>query len=115
VLQNSHCGEVINQTKLRSGLVVTLMLSHRCRELRAALAVIDEELGAFARDPEWQARLLEPPTLQGISDVTPQGIGVAMRLVTTVGSQEGAGRELRLRLVERLQREGLPLAEVNRA
>jgi small conductance mechanosensitive channel len=111
VFQNSHCGEVINQTKLRSGLALRLLLSHRCRQPRRALAVIAEELQAFAGDPAWQSLLLEPPILQGIADVTPQGLTVSMLLVTAVGVQEAAGRELRLRLVERLLREGLPLAE----
>jgi small conductance mechanosensitive channel len=112
VLQNSHCGEVSNQSKLRSGLQVSLVLSHRCQGVRRVLAVIHEVLEAFARDPHWMPRLLEPPTLQGVADLTPEGIKVSMLLVTEVGAQEAAGQELRLRLVERLQQEGIPLAEV---
>jgi small conductance mechanosensitive channel len=111
VFQNSHCGEVINQSKLRSGLVVRLVLSHRCPGLGSALAVIDAELKGLASDPAWQQQLLEPPILQGVSDVSPAGVTVSLLLVTVVGAQEAAGRELRLRLVERLQREGVPLAE----
>ena len=111
VFQNSHCGEVINQSKLRSGLVVRLVLSHRCRGLGGALAVIDGELQALASDPAWRPQLLEPPILQGVSDVSPEGVTVSLLLVTVVGAQEAVGRELRRRLVERLQREGLPLAE----
>jgi small conductance mechanosensitive channel len=113
VFQNSHCGEVINHTKLRSGLTVRLVLSHRCRKLRTALAVIEAELRAFGGDAAWQSLLLQAPTLQGIADVSPQGVTVSMLLVTAAGAQEAAGRELRLRLVERLQREGLPLADAN--
>ncbi len=111
VFQNSHCGEVINQSKLRSGLVVRLVLSHRCRGLAAALAVIEAELHSLAGDPAWRPQLLEPPILQGVSDVSPEGVTVSLLLVTVVGAQEAVGRELRRRLVERLRREDLPLAE----
>jgi hypothetical protein len=75
--------------------------------------VIEAELRAFGGDAAWQSLLLQAPTLQGIADVSPQGVTVSMLLVTAAGAQEAAGRELRLRLVERLQREGLPLADAN--
>lgn len=115
LFQNSLCGDVINHTMLRSGQEVLLPLSHRCHELRRALAVIADGLQAFTADAHWGPLLLEPPQLRGISDVNPRAIMVSVLLVTTAGEQWPAGRELRLRLVERLQRAGIPLADTQLA
>lgn len=111
LFQNSLCGDVINHTKLRSGEEVLLPLSHRCHELPRALAVIGAGLRAFAADARWAAVLLKPPELRGVSEVTPRAIVVSVLLVTTAGEQWAAGRALRLQLLERLQRAGIPLAE----
>jgi hypothetical protein len=43
--------------------------------------------------------------------VTPRAIVVSVLLVTKAGAQWAAGRALRLQLLERLQRAGIPLAE----
>jgi small conductance mechanosensitive channel len=115
LFQNSLCGDVINHTKLRSGQEVLLPLSHRCHELRRALALIAAGLEAFAADPRWAPLLLEPPQLRGVSDVNPQAIVISVLLVTATGEQWAAGRELRLRLLERLQRAGIPLADTQLA
>ena len=109
--QNGQCGEVVNFTKLCSGVEVVLWLSHRCRELRRALAAIEAVLRDFAGDPAWRERLQAPPQLLGVSTVSPEGIAVAMVVTTEPGHQAAAGRELRLRLVERMHRQGVPLAD----
>ena len=108
---NSGCLEVINHTKFRSGVVVDLTLAHRCGELRQVFAVIRSELEAFAADPAWQPSLLEPPELRGVTAESPRGLTVEVLLVTEAGAQGPAGRELRLRLLERLRLKEIPLAE----
>ncbi|MEB3317787.1 MAG: mechanosensitive ion channel domain-containing protein [Cyanobacteriota bacterium] len=108
---NSVCLEVINHTKFRSGAVVELTLSHRCGDLRQALAVIRAELEAFAQDPAWRPRLPQPPELRGVTAESPWGISVEVLLVTEAAAQGAAGRELRLRLLERLRERAIPLAE----
>jgi small conductance mechanosensitive channel len=113
--QNGQCGEVVNFTKLRSGVEVVLWLSHRCRELRRALAAIEAVLRGFGQDPGWRGRLQGPPRLLGVSEVSPQGIAVAIVATTEPGHHGEVGRELRLRLVERLQRQGVPLAQAEEA
>lgn len=107
---NSRCAQVVNHTKLRSGVEVTLPLSPRCRDLAQALEVIRSELGAFAADSRWQPLLLQPPDLRGITAVDPGSLRVAVLLVTEGGAQGPAGRDLHLRLLARLRQEGIPLA-----
>ena len=107
---NSSCAEVVNHTKLRSGVVVELTLSHRCGDVSRALEVIRAELEAFAHDPAWQPSLLRPPELRGVTAEGPGGLTVEALLVTKAGVQCPAGREVRLRLLERLRQEAIPLA-----
>jgi small conductance mechanosensitive channel len=110
-IPNSGCAEVVNHTKLRSGVVVDLLLSHHCGDPRRVLEVIRAELAAFAADPAWQGCLLEAPEVRGITAADPRGLTVEVLLVTRAGAQGPAGRAMRLRLLERLRQEAIPLAE----
>jgi small conductance mechanosensitive channel len=112
---NSSCAEVVNHTKLRSGVVVELTLAHRCGDVRQALEVIRAELEAFGQDPSWQPSLLRPPELRGVTAAGPGGLTVEVLLVTTAGVQGPAGREVRLRLLERLRQQAIPLAASSEA
>ncbi|MFM1799857.1 MAG: hypothetical protein RLZZ117_2135 [Cyanobacteriota bacterium] len=110
-LPNSRCAAVVNHTKLRSGVEVTMTLSPRCGDLRRALAVISQELEAFAADPAWEPSLEGKPEPRGVTAAGPAGITVTVLVVTVPGAQSSVGREVRLRLLERLRRESIPLAE----
>ena len=110
VIPNNQCKRVVNTTKLRSGQELRLSLAHGGADPRRALAVISQASEAFAADPAWSADLLEPPHLLGLRQVSPQGLEVALVLVTRAGRQGPLERELLLRLVEALQEAGIPLA-----
>jgi small conductance mechanosensitive channel len=111
VIPNSQCKRVVNATKLRSGQQLQLTLAHRGTDPRRALAVIAEAAAAFAADPAWSDKLLEPPRLLGLRQVTPLGLEVAVLLVTRAGKQGAVQRELLLRLVEALRAAAIPLAD----
>ncbi|WP_254991002.1 mechanosensitive ion channel family protein [Cyanobium sp. N5-Cardenillas] len=103
VVPNSHCEQVVNHTKLRSGAEVTVLLSRSLTDLAGAMALIAEELAAFGSDPRWAAKLLEPPRLLGIEAMTEHDLQVKALLITEAGQQGAARRELLGRLVQRLQ------------
>ncbi|MCP9899990.1 mechanosensitive ion channel [Cyanobium sp. Cruz CV13-4-11] len=103
VVPNSHCEQVVNHTKLRSGAEVTLLLPRRIADLAGAMALIAEELAAFGSDPRWAPKLLEPPRLLGIEAMTADDLQVKALLITEAGQQGPARRELLGRLVQRLQ------------
>ena len=110
VIPNNQCKRVVNTTKLRSGQELHLTLAHGGSDPRRALAVISQASEAFAADPAWSADLLEPPHLLGLRQVSPEGLEVALVVVTRAGRQGPLERELLLRLVEALQEAGIPLA-----
>jgi small-conductance mechanosensitive channel len=102
VVPNSHCEQVVNHTKLRSGAEVTVLLSRSLTDLAGAMALIAEELAAFGSDPHWAPKLLEPPRLLGIDAMTEDDLQVKALLITEAGQQGPARRELLGRLVQRL-------------
>jgi small conductance mechanosensitive channel len=110
VIPNNQCKRVVNTTKLRSGKELRLTLAHGGADPRRALAVLGQAAAAFAADPAWSADLLEPPQLLGLRQVNPQGLEVALVVVTLAGRQGRVERELLLRLVEALQQAGIALA-----
>lgn len=103
VVPNSHCEQVVNHTKLRSGAEVTLLLPRSLTDLAGAMALIAEELATFGADPRWAPKLLEPPRLLGIDAMTEDDLQVKALLITEAGQQGPARRELLGRLVQRLQ------------
>ncbi|MEA5443805.1 mechanosensitive ion channel family protein [Cyanobium gracile] len=103
VVPNSHCEQVVNHTKLRSGAELTLLLPRSITDLAGALGLIGEELTAFGSDPHWAPLLLEPPRLLGIEAMTADDLQVKALLITEAGQQGEARRELLGRLVQRLQ------------
>ena len=115
VIQNSDCSQVVNHTKLRSGVELQLVLSHAVRQLPRVLALLEAEANRFAADPSWASVLLEAPQLRGIKAVTPEGITVSLLLICQAGQQQAAERALLARLVERLHQKAIPLADRNSA
>jgi small conductance mechanosensitive channel len=102
VVPNSHCEQVVNHTKLRSGAEVTLLLPRTTTDLPGSLRTIAAELAAFGADPHWGPKLLEPPRLLGVEAMTTDDLQVKALLITAAGRQGEARRELLARLVHRL-------------
>lgn len=111
VIPNSQCKRVVNATKLRSGQELRLTLAHGGADPRRALAVIEQTAASFAADPAWSSDLLEPPRLLGLRQASPQGLELALVVVTQAGRQGPVERELLLRLVEALRAGGIALAD----
>ncbi|MCP9820273.1 mechanosensitive ion channel [Synechococcus sp. Cruz-9H2] len=110
VVQHGLVDRLVNHTKLRSGALIYLVLSHRIGSLRQALRVIQQELEAFAAESPWKSRLLDPPMLRAVDAVNPQGIEVSVLIQTATGQQWSMKRELLRRLEEALHKRAIPLA-----
>jgi small conductance mechanosensitive channel len=112
VVSNSSFQRVVNHTKLRSGLEVTVVIAPNDVPLEQVLALAKRELLAFAADPLWSSRLQWPPVLRGVTEVTPLGITLSALIVTHTSEQWAAQRELLRRWVVSFQAEGVRLAYV---
>lgn len=107
---NSSAQQLINHTKIRSGVEVLIPLAPQQHQLEQALALVEAECQAFAADPAWSEQLLASPWVRGVKQVTPVGIELSVVLITRAGRQWAAERALLQRLVVRLQEAQIPLA-----
>jgi small conductance mechanosensitive channel len=110
VMQNSGFDQVVNHTKLRSGIDVRIPLSPAIPALETALDLIAITVRAFAQEAEWSGCLLAPPLLRGVDEITPQALVVSVLLTTKAGEQWAAKRALLHRLLISLEQAGIPLA-----
>lgn len=110
VIANSANQQLVNHTKIRSGVDVVIPLSTRHTRLEDALAVVEAECTAFASDPQWSERLLDAPWVRGVTHVSPLAVEVSVVLTTRTGEQWAAERALLRRLVGRLEGRGIQLA-----
>jgi len=112
VIQNGAESRLLNETKIRSGAEVRLVLSHSAADLDQALTVLQQICGAFAEDPAWQADLTGVPQVRGLTEEGPRGLELSVLLLAQANRQWAASRELRRRLVDGLRAEGIPLARL---
>ena len=107
---NSAPQQLVNHTKIRSGIELLIPLGGKEHDLERALAVVAAGCEAFATDPQWSDQLLAPPWLRGVKRVTSEAIELSVVLTTHTGQQWAAQRALLQRLLVALQRNGIPLA-----
>ena len=110
-LDNSTIRQLRNHTKLRSGSLVTFVVSHRQSSIDQAIALIREEIDQFVNDSDWNHRLLGEPVLRGVRRITPLGTHLEVLLITKSGGQWVSEREFQLRVLRRFEAEGVVLAD----
>ena len=110
-LDNSTIRQLRNHTKLRSGSLVTFVVSHRQSSIDQAIALIREEIDVFVNDSVWNHRLLGEPVLRGVRRITPLGTHLEVLLITQSGGQWLSEREFQLRVLRRFEAEGVVLAD----
>ena len=111
ILDNSSILQMRNHTKLRSGSLVTFVISHRQRDLEIVYRTLALEIEAFCLDPVWGNRLLGDPILRGIKRTTALGVQMQVLLVTRAGEQWSTEREFQRRGLRALHRRGVQLAD----
>ena len=111
ILDNSSILQMRNHTKLRSGSLVTFVISHRQRDLEIVYRTLALEIEAFCLDPVWGNRLLGDPILRGIKRTTALGVQMQVLLVTRAGEQWTTEREFQRRALRALHRRGVQMAD----
>ncbi|NBT74057.1 MAG: mechanosensitive ion channel protein, partial [Betaproteobacteria bacterium] len=110
-LDNSGIRQLRNLTKLRSGSLVTFVISHQQPSIDAVLAVLRDQIAAFMDDPDWSHRLLSSPVLRGVRRTTPMGVQLEVLLLTHSGEQWVCEREFQLRVLRAFESHGIRLAD----
>jgi len=110
-LDNSVIRQLRNHTKLRSGSLVKLVISHRQTSIDQAIGLIAEEIERLVADPVWADRLLSQPILRGVKQITPMGTQLEVLLLTRAGEQWVTEREFQLRVLRSFEQHGVVLAD----
>ena len=84
-------------------------------DLRRAEEVIKDVADSMWRDPEWSARLLEEPEIWGVENLGVSGVDIRLGIKTRPAEQFKVMRELRTRLKERFDREGIQSSSPQRS
>ena len=111
ILDNSSILQMRNHTKLRSGSLVTLLISHRQKDLEIVYRVLSAEIDAFLHDPIWGTRLIGEPVLRGVKRSSALGVHMQVLLITRSGEQWTTEREFQRRALRALHRRGVVLAD----
>ena len=109
-LNNSSIHQLRNHTKLRSGKMVTFVISHQQRSIDAVIDVLREQIELFLDDAQWNHRLLSAPVLRGVRRTTPMGVHLEVLLLTHAGEQWVCEREFQLRVLRAFETAGIQLA-----
>nr|WP_307835754.1 mechanosensitive ion channel family protein [Phycicoccus sonneraticus] len=102
-------GEVVrigNRSQGYSAAWVDMPVSYR-EPVDRVLAVVRETAEAFGTDPEWEPKIVEPPTVLGVDAITGQTVTVRVLVKCLPGENFGVQRELRLRLKDALDAAGI--------
>jgi small conductance mechanosensitive channel len=83
-------------------------------DLRKAENIIKDVADSMWHDDEWAGRLLEEPEIWGVENLGRDGIDIRMGIKTRPSEQFKVMRELRTRLKERFDREGIQTSSPQR-
>jgi small-conductance mechanosensitive channel len=108
IVPNGEIKVVSNMTRGWSRAVVDITLSYE-QDVDRALGVIKDEAAQFSTDKTWSPQLDGPLEVPGVEALDNTGVKVRTLIRTQPGSQWNAAREFRLRLLRRLEREGIAI------
>ena len=108
IVPNGEVRILTNQTKGWSRAVVEVGVAYE-EDLERALDVLRASGEAFAQDPAFAKRLLEPPRVMGPMGLGDAAVILRIEVKTEPGKQWEVGRELRRRILADCEREGVSL------
>lgn len=108
IFPNGEITRVSNLTKGWSRAVLDLRVAYRER-IDRVIAVLDELGLEFAAEPYWDARLIEPPQVLGVQNLTESAVVIRFIAKTYPLQQWEVARELRKRIKARFDREGIEI------
>jgi small conductance mechanosensitive channel len=108
VVPNGQITTVSNRTRKWSRAVVDVGVSYSTDTDRV-VAILRQELEAFAAAPEWKGRIEESPEVQGVESLGESAVVLRTRVKVQAGAQWEVARELRRRFKKRLDAEGIEI------
>lgn len=108
VIPNGTITKVSNLTKSWSRAVLDIGVAYR-EDVDRVMALMREIGAEFKADPEWGPLLLEEPTVPGVENLGESAVVIRMMAKTLPLKQWDVARELRRRVKNRFDREGIEI------
>ncbi|WP_448613636.1 mechanosensitive ion channel family protein [Modestobacter sp. URMC 112] len=105
-VRNGEVLRVGNRSQGYAQVVIDMPVAHDT-DLDLCRRLMQEVADAMAADEEWEPVLLGEPESLGVEQITAEGVLLRVQVRTTNADQWRVGRELRMRLKERLVAEGI--------
>lgn len=113
-IPNGNIDVVQNLTKEWSRAEVAIEIAYDT-DLPRALDTLKTLAEKMQNEPEWEDKILEPASIFGLDSVDADGLLVQVWMKTSPIQQWSVGRELRVRIEEAFDREGISLAMPQRS
>ncbi|MFN4195652.1 MAG: mechanosensitive ion channel family protein [Thermosynechococcus sp.] len=111
-IPNSMITKVANLTRTWSRVNLELWVDVETNPDRL-LSLLEDLSRRFYEEPEWQLKMLEPPQILGIDEITASGLLVRIWMKTQPGQQWTVGREFRRRLLNLMAAEGIAVGRLH--
>jgi small conductance mechanosensitive channel len=98
-IPNSQITVVENATRTWSRVDFTIDIASDT-DVERALKVLVDVSNSLYTDPEWYARIVEPPSVLGVEAISPNGITLRLWVVTAPAQQYAVRRELNRRVLQ---------------
>jgi len=108
VVPNGEIRIVSNRTRKWARAVVDVGVAYES-DLGHVTAVLEDIGRELAADPAWAENILEPPAVVGVQSLDESWITMRTMVKCAPGEQWGLGRELRRRIKDRFEREGIDM------
>lgn len=107
-VRNGEVTKVGNMSQHWSRTVLDIGVSYRCN-IRDVRRLMGEEAHRLHADPIWGPLLLEEPEVWGVEALAADAVVIRVVLKTKPGEQWGVAREMRERIKDRLDDEGVEI------
>ncbi|HEX6134704.1 MAG TPA: mechanosensitive ion channel family protein [Longimicrobiales bacterium] len=108
IIPNGEITRVTNMTKSWSRAVLNIGVAYK-EDVDRVMDVLRDIARQFHADPEWGALLLEEPVVPGIDDLADSAVVIRMMAKTLPLKQWDVARELRRRIKNRFDSEGIEI------
>jgi small-conductance mechanosensitive channel len=110
---NGQIQQVANLSRDWAQVFLGVMVAAGTR-VEPALAALDTVATEFRADSAWSGALVDGPRVLGVEAIGPEGAKLLLQVRTAPNRQDDVARELRRRIWERFDQEGIPSSNVHR-
>jgi small-conductance mechanosensitive channel len=108
IIPNGEITRVSNLTKSWSRAVLNVGVAYK-EDVDRVMDVLRDLLAEFHADPDWRGLLLEEPLVPGVESLGDSGVVIRISAKTLPLKQWDVARELRRRIKNRFDREGIEI------